>query len=133
MFDEFIPKQAWSEGSNKNCTHKPQKAHRACNVHLNRLLDDIEVTTHQPLSVAHACRLQHVAHTSEEVTEKYKTANKHLRLQIERAQLVHNHLYTQLLYYVQKIPNVHNISLRELCVAKQREIKRSIEENLKSV
>ena len=122
MFDEFIPKQAWTAGLDTSRPHKPHPAHRACNVHLNRLLDN---ATHQPrLTVEQACRLQHTAHRAEEVAEKYKTANKHLRSQIERARLVHTHLYTQLLYRVQHIPNVHMLSLRALCVAKRKGMER---------
>lgn len=125
MFDKFIPKQAWAEGLDTSHTpnpQKPQTVHRACNVHLNRLLDDSEATTHQLLAVAQACRLQHKAHQAEEVAEQYKTANKHLRSQIERARLVHNHLYTQLLHRVQHIPNVHGETLRALCVVKWKDM-----------
>jgi hypothetical protein len=37
---------------------------------------------------------------------------------------VHTHLYTQLLYRVQHIPNVHMLSLRALCVAKRKGMER---------
>lgn len=129
---QFIPQQAWTAPTVARQITPPPPAktvHTTSHIHFNRLLDadDSERTvdqntdlTHVPIEVSHACQFRHKAHEADVLAEEYKKSNRSLRQQIEKAKLVHNHLYTQLLHRILHREDACSVTLRALCAEKMK-------------
>ena len=128
-FNQFIPQQAWTAPTPARHTKPPPRTvHHTSHIHFNRLLDadnerGVDQNTdppHEPIGVSHACHFRHKAHEADVLAEQYKKSNLSLRQQIEKAKLVHNHLYTQLLHRIQHREDACTVTLRALCAEKMK-------------
>ena len=90
----------------------------ATHLHFNRLLGSVSDVECRALTVSEGCCLLHRGHQAQEIAKKYDTVNKQLRMKLKQAQLVHHHLYTQLLCQLHNRSDIHTVSLRELCLQK---------------
>ena len=120
---DFIPDRKLQSPS-KNASPNPAgriNVEQATRLYFNRLLDHPSSTTHTALTVAEGCCMTHKAHQAQDVAEQYTTTNKQLQQQLQRAKLVHSHLYSQLLHHLRERPDIHTVSLRVLCVLKNKQ------------
>ena len=125
LFTQFIPQQAWTAPTPARHTMPPPRTvHHTSHIHFNRLLDDaVDQSTdppHEPIGVSHACHFRHKAHEADVLAEQYKKSNLSLRQQIQKAKVVHNHLYTHLLHRIQHREDACSVTLRALCAEKMK-------------
>lgn len=121
---DFIPDRKLLSLPKKNTSPNPSvriNVEQATRLHFNRLMDRPSSTTHTALTVAEGCCMTHKAHQAQDVAEQYTATNKQLQQQLQRAKLVHSHLYSQLLHHLRERPDIHTVSLRELCVLKKQQ------------
>lgn len=116
---QFIPNRA-IHSTGPTTEQKRVTVQNATHLHFNRLLDSASDVEGRALTVSEGCCLLHRGHHAQEIAKKYNTANKQLRMKLKQAQLVHHHLYTQLLCQLHNRPDIHTVSLRELCLQKNK-------------
>lgn len=115
----FIPNRAIGSTGPTTERTNTTTVQDATQLHFNRLLDNVPDTEHPPpLTVLEGSCMLHREHQAQEMAKQYKTANKQLRMKLKQAELVHQHLYTQLLCKLHDRLDIHTVSLREVCLQK---------------